>query len=478
MAYSDSGRTLASPWGTIERSGDPARDRRAVVEAVREVEAVDRGGRAARSSLSGAGGPAARAALDEAEALRALLEPLGVSVETADERLTHGGGGAVPAGGRAGRARRPRKVVDSAAAMVLLQAWLDRRGSSVSDAPGAAHRSGRRSSPAAPDRGRRRVDGRPRRARPTAGRAPGREPRAAPPRGAVGGGAVGRRRAGGRASSSAFVLWYELESHALGPAGPTGRRHGARGRVDGHGASPLSQHHVIGSSFAFRISDVFHGTPTVAPGQLRAAPEPDLRPRCARSSPPGRTSTRSTCRPASPSPRWRQQVDSLPGHTDGGFEKVAASGAVHSAFSPAGIGRSRGHARHRASTWSSPGRATRRSSRDMVQRFDRDAAAAGPEHGLGRRARVSRPTRWSPSASIVEKEGYIPVNMPDVARVIYNRLAQDMPLQMDSTVLYAAGPGRWTGDRRRTCRSSRPTTPTCNNGLTPDADLHAVGRPP
>ena len=28
VAYSDSGRSLASPWGTIERSGDPARDRR------------------------------------------------------------------------------------------------------------------------------------------------------------------------------------------------------------------------------------------------------------------------------------------------------------------------------------------------------------------------------------------------------------------------------------------------------------------
>jgi UPF0755 protein len=40
---------------------------------------------------------------------------------------------------------------------------------------------------------------------------------------------------------------------------------------------------------------------------------------------------------------------------------------------------------------------------------------------------------------VVEKEGYVAVNMPDVARVIYNRLAQDMPLQMDSTVLYALG---------------------------------------
>jgi UPF0755 protein len=40
-------------------------------------------------------------------------------------------------------------------------------------------------------------------------------------------------------------------------------------------------------------------------------------------------------------------------------------------------------------------------------------------------------------ASIVEKEGYLERNMPNVATVIYNRLSDNMPLQMDSTVLYA-----------------------------------------
>lgn len=40
-------------------------------------------------------------------------------------------------------------------------------------------------------------------------------------------------------------------------------------------------------------------------------------------------------------------------------------------------------------------------------------------------------------ASIVEKEGYYAFNMPRVARVIVNRLAEHGSLQMDSTVLYA-----------------------------------------
>ncbi len=123
VACSDSGRLLASPWGTIERSGDPERDRDAVVDAVRDahVGVVVVG---LPLSLSGARGPAARAALGEAEALRNRLEPLGVRVETADERLTTvEAQRSLRAAGRTGKAAR--RVVDEAAAMVLLQAWLD-----------------------------------------------------------------------------------------------------------------------------------------------------------------------------------------------------------------------------------------------------------------------------------------------------------------------------------------------------------------
>lgn len=40
-------------------------------------------------------------------------------------------------------------------------------------------------------------------------------------------------------------------------------------------------------------------------------------------------------------------------------------------------------------------------------------------------------------ASIIERETRDPVDGPDIAQVIYNRLAQGMPLQMDSTVGYA-----------------------------------------
>lgn len=72
-------------------------------------------------SLSGAAGPAAVAAAAEAEALAAVV---GVPVETWDERLTTvSAERALRSGGVRGRAGR--RVVDQAAAAVLLQAWLD-----------------------------------------------------------------------------------------------------------------------------------------------------------------------------------------------------------------------------------------------------------------------------------------------------------------------------------------------------------------
>jgi putative Holliday junction resolvase len=123
VAYSDSGRTLASPWGTVPRSGDSVRDRAALVSVVREVEAVVVVV-GLPLSLSGGRGPAALAALDEVTALRSVLEPLGVSVETADERFTTvEAQRSLTASGRSAKASR--SVIDSAAAMVLLQSWLD-----------------------------------------------------------------------------------------------------------------------------------------------------------------------------------------------------------------------------------------------------------------------------------------------------------------------------------------------------------------
>ena len=70
------------------------------------------------------------------------------------------------------------------------------------------------------------------------------------------------------------------------------------------------------------------------------------------------------------------------------------------------------------------------------------------------------------AASIVEKEGYYPSNMPKVARVIYNRLARGGPLQMDATVLYYFNQDGGTVTHAM-LETPTPYNTYLNTGLTP-----------
>lgn len=125
IAVSDSSGTLAFPRPLVERRGDRAAEHRAIEAIVEEVgaEVVVVG---LPLGLDGRHGPAAHAAAEEAAELARMLEGRGVVVETFDERFTtveaHAGLAAAGAGGRV-----RRKRVDSAAAAVLLQSWLDSR---------------------------------------------------------------------------------------------------------------------------------------------------------------------------------------------------------------------------------------------------------------------------------------------------------------------------------------------------------------
>lgn len=124
VAVTDASGRVAVPSSTVNRSGDSARDRQALVDLAVEAEAsVVVVGHPL--SLDGSRGPAARAVEDEAAALAEALTPLGIGVELFDERLTTVSAERelVAAGVRS---RRRRTVVDRTAAAVMLSAWLDR----------------------------------------------------------------------------------------------------------------------------------------------------------------------------------------------------------------------------------------------------------------------------------------------------------------------------------------------------------------
>ncbi len=121
VAVSDSGGALAFPLCVIDRAGDPAADHRRLADMVAEHEVVTVVV-GLPLSLDGSRGPAAASAIAEAARLAAAVAP--IPVVTFDERLTTVSAAAGQrAAGKSAKAARP--TIDSAAAAVLLQAWLD-----------------------------------------------------------------------------------------------------------------------------------------------------------------------------------------------------------------------------------------------------------------------------------------------------------------------------------------------------------------
>lgn len=123
IAVSDSAGTMAHPRQTLVRSGDRARDHRALVALAveEEVTTVVFG---LPLSLDGTPRAAAHLIADEVDELRPLLAASDITVVLIDERLTTvSAHQALAASGQ--RARQRRETVDQAAAAVLLDAWLD-----------------------------------------------------------------------------------------------------------------------------------------------------------------------------------------------------------------------------------------------------------------------------------------------------------------------------------------------------------------
>ena len=261
----------------------------------------------------------------------------------------------------------------------------------------------------------------------------------------------------------AVTLWYELEAHALGPPGH-------RVVLDVHQGEPfdtvladLGAKGVVGSTLAFRLGDVLHGTPAVEPGFYAVRQNSTFGVvRAILSEGPNIFAV--DVDPGITVREVAAQVEQIPGHQNGSFALDAVNGAVRSPFEATGSNNLEGLI-GTGTYLVEPGETDAALLRQMVARFDQQAARAGLT-AAGAAAVGMTPYQVVTIASIVEKEGYIPKNMPDVARVIYNRLALGMALQMDSTVLYAlgqdGGPVTPQDEQRQT-----PYNTYLNTGLTP-----------
>jgi UPF0755 protein len=232
-----------------------------------------------------------------------------------------------------------------------------------------------------------------------------------------------------------LFAWYEFEANPLGGPGKAvivtfGQDESAGSAIDALGADG-----VISSSFAFRLSDFVHGTPTVEPGSYLFHQNQSF------STVRGILSGGPDVHTLAVSPGFTvaevaQRVAELPIPPKGSFLAAVKRASSSSAYTVPGSGNLEG-AIGSGDYQVLPGETAETLLEQMVARFDAQAASlhlASAASSLG-----ITPAQLLIVASIVEKEGVYVKNMGKVARVIYNRLDNGTPLQMDSTVLYSIG---------------------------------------
>lgn len=130
------------------------------------------------------------------------------------------------------------------------------------------------------------------------------------------------------------------------------------------------------------------------------------------------------------------KVASLPGRSADRFLALASSGAVRSRYQPPGSNNLEGFLMPDTYFIDRKDDENRILTR-MVTAFDDTAAQADIEGGAKRLGMT--PDQVVVVASLIEREAKVDEDRAKIARVIYNRLAKRMPLQIDATVQFALG---------------------------------------
>ncbi len=230
-------------------------------------------------------------------------------------------------------------------------------------------------------------------------------------------------------------LWVNSEASPSGPPGPQVIVTVRAGTGVNQLAGDLQSKGVIGSSLAYRIWSQFHSAPGVLAGSYAFHKNISF------TTVDQVVSVGPNVFPLEVLPGFTvaevaRQVGQLPGHSASSFTALATGGSVHSPWQPANstsLDGLLGTGRYVIV----PGETDSQLLTKMIDRFDTQATALGLAASSAQLGLT--PYQVVTVASIVQKEGVIAKNLGPVARVILNRLANNMPLQMDSTVLYSEG---------------------------------------
>ncbi len=231
------------------------------------------------------------------------------------------------------------------------------------------------------------------------------------------------------------LAWYEVEAHPFGRPGEPVQLDVRAGEPLGAIETALATDDVVGTAVAFRIWSFVHGGPLVRPGVYQL--HRNLSFAAAKAAlDAGPNVYELTVAPGMTISEIDHELESLPGNLVRALSDAGAGGHVRSPFQPRRRGSLEGLIG--AGTYKIlPGETGHQLLEQMVARFDAEAAAAG----LSPTTKVDGLDAYElvTVASIAQKEGYYTRYMGDVARVVLNRLAAGMRLDMTSTVLYSLG---------------------------------------
>lgn len=242
------------------------------------------------------------------------------------------------------------------------------------------------------------------------------------------------------------VRWLLLELDPTGSPGATVQVTVEKGWGVSDIADELARHDVIGSSVVFQVYTRVSGSRPFQAGDYALRRElgvkgairvleagPQIRYQVLR-VPPG---------------LWLREIadrvaKQLPGRSAARFIELAESGRVRSRYQPESAKSLEGL------LWPDTYKFVAQDDemavlRTMVEQFDRQA----DKLGLGR-AHDLTPYQALVVASLIQSEAKADEDRPVIASVVMNRLARDMPLQIDATVLYAIGerkPSNTAADR-------------------------------
>lgn len=237
-------------------------------------------------------------------------------------------------------------------------------------------------------------------------------------------------------ASALVVLWARGQINPSGPPGKEVQITVTKGMSTSSLASLLERNGVIKNATVFTFYVRFNGADAIKAGDFRFRTNSEMGQVVkVLEAGPKVEIDRITIPEGLNINEIAARVAALPGRSAERFLALASSGAVRSRYQPAGSNNLEGFLMPDTYFIDRKDDENRILTR-MVTVFDDTAAQAGIEGG----ARLGlTPDQVVVMASLIEREAKVDEDRGKIARVIYNRLAKKMPLQIDATVQYALG---------------------------------------